>query len=274
MVWASRRWLAVRWRWLAAPSILAGCSTSDSGGTPYVPEVDEAPVEAPLPDPAWDAAGAAQVIDDTLAIGLPDPTTIFVDFQEAWTHVESGCPARMGDYNMVLFVASCDTRAGWTFQGVTQYVPGAGGDFWMLGDGWVRDNTGVTFILAGELERTTTDSGWDIEMRGTWSDPGDSNPWLAQSNGLALWETLDEDGLLINGGYGLGDVDLSFADFRVSDTCTSGAVWLHDPGGAWYTVELGDDCDACGTVSYAGTELGEACLSVSEPVADLLARME
>lgn len=263
-------------RWLPAVGVLllaSACATATDSAA-YVPEGAQEPVVAPLPDPSWDAAAVGQTLDTTLAVGLPDPTGILDAFKATWEGSDGRCPPRMGDYNMVLYVATCTAGTGWTFAGVSIYQPAGGPDFWMLGDGWVKDPQGNTFILAGEIERETTEAGWEASVRGTWTYPAAEADWLVGTTGAALWMVADADGLHLDGGYAQAGVDVSFESVTVSDTCTSGVVWLHDPAGAWYTVDLGDDCDACGEVAYAGEPLGQVCLDLATPAADLLTRME
>lgn len=252
---------------------LLACQPS-KGDSAYVPDPGSEIAAAALPDPAWDAEGVAEQINTTLALGIPDPTTTLHAYQDMWVGSDPDCPMSLGAWSMTEIVTSCDADSGWVYAGVTGYEPGDDEDFWLMGDGYIQDGDGVVFTLAGELERVTTDAGWETKMTGQWQYPASAIPWIAGGTGLALWAALGADGVQLDGGYGVNDVNLNFDAVIVGPGCASGIVWLRDPGGAWYVVTLADTCDACGTVAYGDDELGDVCLNLDSAVIDLASRLE
>ena len=42
----------------------------------------------------------------------------------------------------------------------------------------------------------------------------------------------------------------------------SGTLWARDPSTGWWTIEMAEDCTGCGPASFAGVEMGEACVGV------------
>lgn len=232
-----------------------------------------APATAALPDPSWDSAGVAAQINAGLALGLPDPSTLLAEFKTMFAGVEAGCPMATG-YSLEELVGWCVTTSGWLYAGVSGLEPGEGEDFWLMGDCYIIDPEGQTFTCAGELERETTGDGWALKLTGQWGFDGSDTPWVAVTPGVALWETLDGDGLHLDGGYGPGEIDLFFEDVVMADGCATGVVWLRDPAGSWYTLTLADTCDGCGEVQYGDEALGQACIDLAPAMTELSSRME
>lgn len=257
------------------PALLMGACGPEEIVEDTGPFLDTGAVQtAPLPDPSWDAGQVSLSIDDALALGLPDPGALLLEFQGMWTGADDDCPTTRGDYSMTLIVTTCIADSGYRYGGVSTYEPEDDGGFWLLGDGFIDDDQDRTFSLAGELELVLEDDTWESRLTGIWGYPGSPVGWIAEVPGLALWATGAGEEMSLGGSYGLGDTDLFFEDVVLADSCVTGAIWLRDPQGSWYTLTLAETCDGCGSVSYGDEELGEACVNIHGALLDLAHRME
>lgn len=247
--------------------------SADSGAPAETADTGSAPV-AELPDPSWTADQVGDVMNVPLSQGLPDPTSLLSAFQAMFVGADADCPTLDGDYSMTLYVATCSSDLGWTYQGVSGLEPGAGADFWLMGDCFIADANGDRYTCAGELERETTEDGFELKMTGIWGYTASTVPWIANVPSLALWESKDAEGIHLNGSYGPGETYMYFDEVTVAESCPTGAVWLRDPAGSWYILTLGESCDGCGEVTYGDEALGEACINIAGPAEALAARME
>lgn len=254
--------------------LLAACGAPGDSADSASPETG-AEERAPLPEPTWSAEEVGFEIDAALALGIPDPKTMLGIFQGMWAGADDSCPQQMGDYNMVLYISSCLSDHGWTFEGVSTYEPEEDGGFWLLGDGAIIDADGATFTASGELELTLEpETGWSSRMAGIWGYPASDVPWVASVPSLALWGSGSREGTQLDGGWDAGGVHLHFEALTVVEACPTGLIWLRDPQGVWYQLTLDDTCSGCGAVRYGEEELGEACVAVEPAVSDLAHRME
>lgn len=252
----------------------AGKETADSAGGAPVETADTGSSFAPLPDPTYTGQQVGDVLNMSLTLGLPDPSSLLATFQGMFAGSDADCPTIDGDYSMTLYVAYCNSDAGWTYQGVSGFEPGNGADFWLMGDCYITDADGHTYTCAGELERTTTDDGFELKMTGIWGYEASPTPWIAKVPSMALWESKDADGVHLDGSYGSGETYMYFDEVTVADGCPTGAVWLRDPAGSWYVLTFGESCDGCGEVTYGDEDLGEACINMATPAESLSVRME
>lgn len=251
-------------------------SSADDSAAP-APTDDSAPVaEADLPDPAWNAEEVGSLIRQPLNEGLPDPTSLLASFEGMFVGADPDCPTMEGDFSMTLMVSYCLSDTGYLFAGVSglEADDEVLTDFWLMGDCYITDADGLTYTCAGELERVTTDDGWELKMTGIWGYEASPTPWIARVPSMALWETRDADGVHINGSYGTGETYMYFDEVTVVDDCPTGAVWLRDPQGAWYVLSFSDACDGCGEVTYGDETLGEACVNMAPAANALAVRME
>ena len=244
--------------------------------------VDTATLGAPetVPPPTWTAEEVQSRLQSTLADGLPDAPQVLVGFQQMFTDGadpwdgsgSSGCP-NTGNYTMTQSFAGCVSQKGYIFAGISTFSPSTDGSagFFLLGDCYISDPEGNTFYCGGEIEYTEDHSAniFAARLTGTWGSVT-AESWLSNVPSLALWEHYSAGELTLDGGYGPQENDLYFEHTSSSDSCANaGALWLRDPGGSWYVLDYGEDCDDCGDLSYAGTAFGTACADFNAAGASL-----
>jgi hypothetical protein len=139
----------------------------------------------------------------------------------------------------------------------------------MVPDGWVQTGT-----ESDVLEGIETVDRWSVEVHGSWADSA-RDDWLRNFSGVLMAEGREDRSngeklLWIHGGLAVDDVDLFYDQtlWYGDDRCTQGVVGtirLRDPRGYWFSWELGEDCDACGELSFHQDQsMGELCLDLSE----------
>lgn len=243
-------------------------------GVACTPAVDSMVKEPPLqvdtgyhPDMAPPPAslGSAEVeaaMIQALSGGLPRPKEAVDAFGRILIAGDDGRCPNSGGYTITESFTGCHSEKGYIYAGLTIYTDGADDDFTFLGDCYVIDPDGDIFQAAGELEQTQnrTDHSFAIKLTGTWGYAKEQG-WLSSVPSLALWLEGDADHLVANGGWSTPAAILYFEGFQSSRDCAhAGMLKLQDPQGAWYTLDYGTDCDACGALSYAGTAMGEVCV--------------
>lgn len=249
--------------------ILLACHTTEKTSE----WVDTATIAAPqtVAPPAWDATEVQSRIQNILSAGLPDAPLalsgyqqMFLDGADPWDNSGTGhsCP-NAGNYSMIETFSGCLSQKGYIFAGVSVFTPSTDGSasFFLLGDCYITDPEGNTFYCGGEIEYNENRSSktFDARLTGTWGSVA-AEGWLSTAPSLALWERSDGSSFSVDGGYTPGDDSLYFDQATTTAACAnSGSIWLRDPGGSWYILDYGEDCDSCGALSYAGSPLGEAC---------------
>jgi hypothetical protein len=65
----------------------------------------------------------------------------------------------------------------------------------------------------------------------------------------------------LSGPVGAGELALDFEELTFTGDCgaPTGTLRVRDPSSAWWEIVLPDDCTGCGSLSYNGEEMGEAC---------------
>ncbi len=225
-----------------------------------------------LPDATWSAAEVEAQVDSLLSIGLPDPDSLLQTYLAMFAGADPRCPFH-DDYSMVGAFDGCTSDQGWLYAGVSTYEPADDG-FWLLGDCTIIDDQGQEFSCSGELERVEDETGWSIALTGTWGYEGSETPWIAAVPGLALWVERDAAGLTLEGSYGSGASYAYFEAIRLEAGCATGTLWVRDPAGGWFTLDLDQSCDGCGALSYGDEALGEICVDLAAAAEDLTGRVE
>jgi hypothetical protein len=124
------------------------------------------------------------------------------------------------------------------------------------------------------LEAAGTVERWSVDFHGSWADSS-RDDWLENFSGIIRAEGREDRStgerlLWIHGGLAVDDVDLFYDQtlWYGDDRCTQGVVGtirLRDPRGYWFSWELGEDCDACGELTFHQDQsMGELCVDLSE----------
>ncbi len=216
------------------------------------------------PPASMQAAEVEAAMIQALSGGLPRPREAVDAFGRILIAGDDGRCPNSGGYTITESFTGCHSEKGYTYAGLTIYTESTNDDFSFLGDCYVIDPDGDIFQAAGELEQATnpTDHSFAIKLTGTWGYAKEQG-WLSSVPSLALWLEGDADHLRANGGWSTPAAILYFEGFQSGSDCAhTGLMKLQDPQGAWYTLDYGTDCDACGPLSYAGTAMGEVCVPV------------
>ena len=227
----------------------------------------------PRRPPDWSAEQVEAEIDAALALGLPEPRTLmslFRDFID--TYGDESCPPTPDGVSMP--EDSCTASSGAVFGGVgllttntwdeeTVEAIGQASFAFTDPDGQTYAGGGGTALSQG-LESGSP--SWTSSVWGTWEYPPDPG-WLGQrpSSDLEMRGRVEADGsrsLQLEGSLGMGPHHLWIEqlDYR-PDSCPEGVearLRVRHPEGPWFDFET-EGCAACGTVSFEGQALGEAC---------------
>jgi hypothetical protein len=241
----------------ACPTV-ADSTVQDS---PSVEDTDNHP-EVDPPPASWQAAEVEAAMIQALSGGLPRPKEAVDAFGRILIAGDDGRCPNSGGYTITESFTGCHSEKGYVYAGLTIYTDSNDDDFSFLGDCYVIDPDGDIFQAAGELEQATdpTDHSFAIKLTGTWGYAKEQG-WLSSVPSLALWLEGNADLLVANGGWTTPAAVLYFEGFQSAADCAqAGLLKLQDPQGAWYTLDYGADCDACGALSYTGQAMGEICV--------------
>lgn len=234
------------------------------------------------PPPLWTLDEVGQLVADLIAMGAPNPVDIGQSFSRVMAEGDEDCP---GDPYRLSVNGGCTTDSGARYSGIGwlyvmdrtdvggELVPSSwyhGGDFEIV------RATGERFAGGGDLEYSTSgeveEQLSEFTVAGSWVDEAQPG-WFAEGfSGVYTGELLRSvqgTSLTINGGIGVGDRDLNFVNLQWStlgdcDGAAVGTLQLREPEGYWYSWDLGDDCDACGALTFhQDQDLGELCLDLT-----------
>jgi hypothetical protein len=226
------------------------------------------------PPPAvWSAEQTETALAAVLSLGIPEPMTVFSDWQSMFGGVDPGCPG--GElYGISSTASGCVSESGWLYAGMASYS-----EFTaeieraevLSVDGYIIAPDDRTFIGGGTVGmmriNDADSSAWIIEMEGSFGLSSSASPWLSQLPSLALFGEGgfrgDHRQLSLLGGWQV-DGQAIYLDIGLDSDCEglTGQVQLRDPSGLWHSVEL--ECAACGPVSYAdGPASAEICIDMA-----------
>lgn len=204
------------------------------------------------------------IVDDLTATGGEDCPAGLVDSEydegASTTFWKGDCAGERyivaGGWLSTLWDLEADGLTGWRFNFL----------FSMRGR---HVGTGEPVYAGGKLEGEFYEDGagvrFDLALRGTFEDglePGGLRD--GASVGLVwtgAWSPEDGVNGTFDGSIGGAEAGLDLEGITVDPACGPGAkgtVWIRDPGGGWWTIEL-PDCGGCGTARFAGEEVGETC---------------
>lgn len=244
------------------------------------------------PAPLWTADEVGQQLEALVTYGPPNPVEIAETYVRVMAEGDALCPGDLRDLGQIL---GCTAENGYYYSGIAWLEISQvteleghevlldwyhGGDFEILRADGTRFAGGGDLDYASEpLEEDDTDAGpidgllTTFTVAGTWVDTGQRG-WLGQGfSGVYTGEiTLDgpDYAMSINGGVGLGELDLNFVNvgWSTAGAChgaTTGRIQIRDARGFWYDWDLGDDCDGCGPVVFhQDQDLGELCLDLDD----------
>lgn len=265
------------------PSIY--CIDGSILGPEGCPDVDTADHTGAPPEAA-PLLTAQQALDDLsalLAIGIPEARTPGEIYGELMSHVDEECPGQDGGNYALL--EPCTTAAGYTFSGVSSW-----------GSGLYEEN-GVTEYVFSSYQTSMTASapggetltvGGILGYGGVFSKSAvesssrlaatvhypAASGWLASvtSSDMNIYVNPSQGGgskLELLGGYAISGATAYFDALAFEGGCATGTLRTRDSRGDWYVLTL-SDCSGCGQVVVGETELGEACIDLTEPLTALL----
>lgn len=275
----------------------ATCPAGSSPGTDGLCYLDDEPEQTDTTtiEPTLSEAEAIAALSATLAVGLPEPMGLAAQYASTISsNGDSTCPfvsppSEEGAEGGV-WAGDCTAETGWRFSGQSLYLLTTLSEdalttqtLEMASSFEMTAPSGAIFQGGGEVafERLTTGTAAEYEghIGGLYAYPEGSG-WLSEVSSTALLYAggRDEGGawLTLNGGVGVGEQIIDFIDLSldttVCDGAPSGELGIRDGTGLWYALTL--DCDTCGTLSWLGEPLGEHCIDLTAPLADLRDALE
>ncbi len=243
-----------------------GCGAA-SKPAPPVDETQPLPTfAAPAQQPSW----SAQEVGDALtrALSAPiDPGAVHDAYFDLMGRGDAACPGNPTQLtDAVLY--GCDAESGVHYAGITEWfeepmdgpvpvmVRGLAGDF------WIDAPEGVSLEGGGHCVEVRGDGVWVAEMAGSWIWGG-GDDWLADGfSGQLTIEAIAGVYVLVDGAAHTSGTHWMASDLRLADACGSGpegTLGLRDPNGGWYQLTF-EDCDPCGTLTFANEAIGTACV--------------
>lgn len=267
-------------------AVLTACTPAakDTGA-----EVDPRGVNAP--DPVFSPDDALAAIEAGTQHGLPDAIDLWHSYEALMALGDAVCPAdetQLIDTNVPL--SGCTAASGARYAGVSVVMTEAelgGGDpdrvvRLLGGDFTITDPDGRTMDFGGQVLWQGTGREGKLasfaQINGTMVYPGGSD-WLAAGVSSVLELEVEDDGaarLSVYGGLGTEGVDLWFDRVTFAaegDHAPSGAIGVHDPSGAWWTLTLSGD-GSCGTLAYPARPDEEGCIDLAPLYASTVPMLE
>jgi len=222
-------------------------------------------------EPAWTAEEAMSRLQDAVAVGLPQPAVALDTYLALMGTGDDACPG----HDTVLtdsVVHGCLAESGTWFEGVTEYTFEDDVNYQvqvLAGDFFIRSDADELLEAGGHTARWASRSDppeYGMELGGSWVwTPSDT--FLDLENSLAIEAALIVDSsLALHGGWGRGDVDLFFDQLTWTDDCDghpTGGLWIREPAGYWYVLDLTGSCDGCGPITWADQRsLGTGCVDL------------
>jgi len=248
---------------------------------------DDGPLEIEIPPAELSAAEVASAISALGSAGLPSPVAVQEVYLWRLEDRSGDCP-QGSEANVTTPFGGCVAADGWTWSGIAEYAgelpetPEVPKSFALLGDLEVTSPEGERLVLAGQisLELDADSDTWAIDYMGTWTWSL-ADGWLGLPGASAVYSAVGSttDGtttLTLDGSFHDGSHAVRLDEVAVSSVACGGEpvgrFELRDASGYWYALD-GQDC-GCGPVTWAdGSTLGEACVSLEAPLAELAQAM-
>lgn len=269
--------------------LLIGCTGEDKVSAAVPPPTDTAEDTGLIPefttaspDPDLSLEELQALIEEVQAIGMPAPDLILDHFLALMQLGDMGCPGS----DTIIATDWCEASTGYSYEGTSTYASfeqTAPSGKYLTGTGFAGDLSihypldlypeDLSYRIGGGLttqftQDTEANATWDVEWRGSWSDPT-MGEWLgagisnlmyitaSKTAGIPTWSTY--------GGLSVGDTDMFFEDFGwdLTGDCDIQPVGILRVRGSqsyWYELDFGDACSGCANVTFHDTdELGEIC---------------
>lgn len=264
------------WFLLACAAASGPEAATDAGQADDAGEVGDTATTVPRGEPSLTAADVAEALQPLVDETFPDTRQLRDVYLAMMRAGEAGCPGeddQLEDGSIPL--AGCTSQSGYTYVGLSEYAEDDSGYALDLGDFYITDPEGRTFAVGGTFDWAAGDSGsWTAQALGSFSYPG-AEGWLGEGASLALWLDGGPGALAIDGGLGTldagGQLYFDALTWGACGTDPTGAIRLRGPEGDWYRLDL--DCSSCGTVVWAGSPLGEACVDLGALADSLTTRL-
>jgi hypothetical protein len=232
------------------------------------------------PQPELSAEELGEAIQAVAALGGFNTQDIINAYHSAWAKGDEHCPFGLTD--LLTDIQGCTSLDGYHFAGIGwltefEWDPGTGIpiDYYHGGDFTITAPDGRRMAGGGELlvEATDVDDGREmsVDFKGSWVDETDDG-WLGGGVSGVLQATVVErtsdHSATLDGGLSIGGTALDFQSlvFDMDPECGGGlrgTMAVRDTRGYWTAWQLGDDCDACGELSFRDTtDLGELCVEL------------
>jgi len=250
---------------------LVGCA-SPSGGGKSSPVVDTGgpalpEVEASTATPSWTAEDVGARLSDALSVPPLGGDALFA-YLDLMSRGDEECPGNVHHITDT-WLHGCTASTGYSYAGVSEYFEDPVGEpfpatvYGVAGDFWIITPEGSLFEAGGHAVEVAGDALWVSEVAGSWlweDGPG----WLASGfSGTLVLEKVEGIHARVHGAAQVQGTSWSANELILGPSCgllpMSGRLGLRDPSGGWYTLPL-ERCDPCGTVSFEGEVLGEACV--------------
>jgi hypothetical protein len=256
----------------------AGATDSVAAGTADSVTPHDSAGAAEPPPATWTADEVALVADTLLLGAFPDAATVFAAWRDEFVDLTPPCPYLTGPYSISSSFSGCTAPDGRVWAGVAIYTKGKGGlvDLHLEADAAVTLE-GREFVLAGLADVVLQEGGsFTTSIAGTWGPTGRTD-WTVERPSVAVWAEGDATHATLYGGVSTDEGAIYLPDATWdAESCPmgTGAVQVRDPGGWWYTLVLDPSCTGCGTLDYAGTPMGGACVRLGEAMGSMVARTE
>lgn len=273
------------WLWIA-------CSTVDSNVAPNTEVGEEITIvhdtgdlslptiEQELVEPSLTPTQVAEQLSVALT-DLPNPEEIIATYLALMSQGDETCPG--SEYIITdTWLYGCDATTGYSYAGVSDWLEGSfdqGGQVLALngvaGDFRIDHPEGLQLDAGGHAIALSNSDMWIGELVGSWRY-GQGSPWLMHGySGHLVVEVIRDTMSRVRGAINVNGTHLAARDLVLVAACGYGPVGglsLRDANGGWYRMDFAE-CNDCATVSFEGTDIGEACVDFAPLVATLGAHL-
>lgn len=273
------------WLWLACSSVDPDVAQSPEDGdetpivhdtgTPGLPNIEQELVEPSL-SPTQVAEELSIALTD-----LPDPEEVIATYLTLMSQGDETCP---GSEHIITdtWLYGCDATTGYSYAGVSDWLEGTfdqAGQVLELtgvaGDFRIDQPDGVRMDVGGHAIALSNSNMWIGELVGSWRF-GQGSPWLAHGySGHLVVEVIRDTMSRVRGAINVNGTHLAARDLVLMATCgygPTGGLSLRDANGGWYRMDF-TECNDCASVTFEGTEIGEACVDFGPLVETLGGRL-
>jgi len=263
---------------------LDGCPAPPGGADSAEPSLPS--FTPPSAEAGYTPEALAAAFAGALAAGGPEPRRPRDVYLELMALGDQTCP---GDPEQIVgLVLGCTAASGWTYSGVTEYLPAAkeGREGWLLtADAAIYGPDGEIWLAGGHVALGRQAAGadawyWGGEIQGSWTWDGEAG-WLAPGVSAKMrvegYRDADAFSFAVEGGVAFGGVEVTFDALTLDAACPGGAqgvMSLRDPSGGWWRAEFEEACATCAALSFEGAPAGSPLCLDFEPLYATYADLE